>query len=142
VTGKHWFATMAQKTAKMSGSSTAFLAICLITFGWLASGPLFHWSDTWQLVINTVTNIVSMLMVFLIQNTQNRDSSAQQLKLDELLRALQGAQNAFINLEELTEDDLDRIKERYAVLAEKARRKSGRRLGDHPPESDVESAVE
>lgn len=121
---------MAQRTAKVSGSSTAFIAICLITLGWLVSGPLYHWSDTWQLVINTVTNIVSMLMVFLIQNTQNRDSSAQQLKLDELLRALQGAQNSFINLEELTDEDLDRIKERYAVLAEHARAKSIRAVRD------------
>ena len=116
---------MAQSTARVAGSSPAFIAICAITLGWLASGPLFHWSDTWQLVINTVTNIVSMLMVFLIQNTQNRESTALQLKVDELLRAVRGAQNAFINLEELTEEDLDRIKERYAALAERARAKSG-----------------
>ena len=122
---KHWFTSMAQKTAKLAGSSPAFMAICGITLAWLVTGPLFGWSDTWQLVINTVTNIVSMLMVFLIQNTQNRESSALQLKVDELLRAVRGAQNAFINLEDLTEEDLDRIKERYAALAERARRKSG-----------------
>ena len=116
---------MAQSTARVAGSSPAFIAICAITIGWLASGPLFHWSDTWQLVINTVTNIVSMLMVFLIQNTQNRESTALQLKVDELLRAVRGAQNAFINLEELTEEDLDRIKERYAAMAERARARSG-----------------
>ncbi len=116
---------MAQSTARVAGSSPAFIAICAITLGWLVTGPFFHWSDTWQLVINTVTNIVSMLMVFLIQNTQNRESTALQLKVDELLRAIRGAQNAFINLEELTEEDLDRIKERYAVLAEKARARSG-----------------
>lgn len=116
---------MAQSTARVAGSSPAFIAICAITIGWLLSGPFFHWSDTWQLVINTVTNIVSMLMVFLIQNTQNRESTALQLKVDELLRAVRGAQNAFINLEELTEEDLDRIKERYAALAEKARARSG-----------------
>jgi len=122
---KHWFRLMAQSTARVAGSSPAFIAICAITLGWLVTGPFFHWSDTWQLVINTVTNIVSMLMVFLIQNTQNRESTALQLKVDELLRAIRGAQNAFINLEELTEEDLDRIKERYAVLAEKARARSG-----------------
>ena len=72
---------------------------------WLASGPVFRWSDTWQLIINTLTNIVSMLMIFLIQNTQNRESAALQLKVDELLRSVRGAQNAFINLEELTEED-------------------------------------
>ena len=131
---QHWFAEMAQRTAKIAGSSVAFIAICAITLGWLISGPIFHWSDTWQLVINTVTNIVSMLMVFLIQNTQNRESSAQQLKLDELLRAVRGAQNSFINLEELAERDLVSIKERYAALAEQARLKSG------PTESSLTSS--
>ena len=123
--GRHWFSTYAQNTARLAGSSAAFLGICLVMLAWLVSGPMFHWSDTWQLLINTVTSIVSTLMVFLIQNTQNRESKALQLKLDELLRAMRGAQNAFINLEELTEEDLLRIKERYAALAEKARRKSG-----------------
>src|ERR1700679_1207239 len=118
MTQTHWFAEMAQKTAKLAGSSVAFIAICGITLGWLISGPIFHWSDTWQLVINTVTNIVSMLMVFLIQNTQNRDGSALQLKLDELLRAVRGAQNAFINLEDLSDDELNRLKERYSAIAE------------------------
>ena len=75
------------------------------------TGPILHWSDTWQLVINTVTNIVSMLMVFVIQNTQNRESSALQLKIDELLRAVKGAQNTFINLEELSEGDLNDLKQ-------------------------------
>jgi low affinity Fe/Cu permease len=82
-------------------------------------------ANTWQLIINTLSNIVAMLMLFLIQNTQNRDSAALQLKVDELLRAVRGAQNAFINLEELTDEDLTRIKERYARLAEEARAKSG-----------------
>jgi len=121
---QHWFATLAQKSAKAAGSSVAFLAIAAGTLAWLISGPIFHFSDAWQLVINTVTNIVSMLMVFLIQNTQNRESTAVQLKLDELLRAIRGAQNAFINLEALTEEDLEAIKERYAELAEKARERS------------------
>src|SRR6202171_1290559 len=105
VTQKHGFASMAQNTARLAGSSSAFVAICVITFVWMVTGPVFHWSDTWQLVINTVTNIVSMLMVFLIQNTQNRESSALQLKIDELLRAVRGAQNTFINIEDLTEQE-------------------------------------
>ena len=130
---------MAQTTAKAAGSSAAFSAICLVTLAWLISGPIFHWSDTWQLVINTVTNIVSMLMVFLIQNTQNRESAALQLKVDELLRASKGAQNAFINLEELNEQDLDRIKERYAALAEHARGKSGLGPGPGPARSELEN---
>jgi low affinity Fe/Cu permease len=120
----YWFATMAQSTARAAGSSSAFIAICGITILWMVTGPLFHWSDTWQLIINTVTNIVSMLMVFLIQNTQNRESSALQLKIDELLRAVQGAQNTFIDLEDLNEDDLSRLKERYVAIAVRARRES------------------
>src|ERR1700685_67166 len=120
----YWFATMAQSTAKAAGSSSAFIAICGITLLWMVTGPIFRWSDTWQLIINTLTNIVSMLMIFLIQNTQNRESAALQLKVDELLRAVRGAQNAFINLEELTEEELVLIKERYAKLAAQARTKS------------------
>jgi len=131
-----WFAAMAQRTAKATGSSAAFMAICAITLAWLISGPVFHWSDTWQLVINTVTNIVSMLMVFLIQNTQNRESSAQQLKLDELLRAVRGAQNSFINLEGLTEQDMERIKTQYAALAEQARKESGPTSRPDPTSSE------
>jgi len=120
-----WFAKMAQKAAKVTGSSPAFLTVCLLTLLWLVTGPLFHWSDTWQLIINTISNIVAMLMLFLIQNTQNRESAALQLKADELLRAMRGAQNAFINLEELSEEDLIIIKERYAKLAAMARAKAG-----------------
>src|ERR1700735_734774 len=128
-----WFARMAQKAAKVTGSSPAFLTVCLLTLLWLGSGPLFHWSDTWQLVINTVSNIVAMLMLFLIQNTQNRESAALQLKVDELLRAMRGAQNAFINLEELSEEELLRIKERYAKMAEVARAKAGMTSLSQPP---------
>jgi low affinity Fe/Cu permease len=135
---KNWFGSMAQQTSKAAGSSVAFIGICAITIAWLLSGPIFHWSDTWQLVINTVTNLVSMLMVFLIQNTQNRESAAVQLKLDELLRAVHGAQNAFINLEDLTEEDLAAIKIRYAVLAEKARTKSGLSPKPGPLPSELE----
>src|SRR6202166_4532728 len=126
---------MAQNTAKLAGSSSAFVAICMITFVWLVTGPIFHWSDTWQLVINTVTNIVSMLMVFLIQNTQNRESSALQLKIDELLRAVRGAQNTFINLEDLNEDDLNRLKERYAAIAVRAREEDHPKPGERDPAS-------
>src|SRR5450432_3984372 len=120
----NWFAAMAQSTARAAGSSYAFIAICGITLVWLVTGPSFHWSDTWQLVINTVTNIVSMLMVFLIQDSQNRESSALQLKIDELLRAVRSAQNTFINLEELSEEDLDDLKKNSATLAECARLKA------------------
>jgi len=125
MTNDKWFANMAQSAAKAAGSSPAFLAICLITLPWVVTGPVFHWSDTWQLIINTLTNIVSMLMVFLIQNTQNRESAALQLKVEELLRAVRGAQDSFINLEALNQEDLEGLKEKYARLAEMARIQSG-----------------
>jgi low affinity Fe/Cu permease len=135
----HWFARMAQRAAKATGSSPAFISVCFVTVAWLVSGPFFSWSDTWQLVINTLSNIVAMLMLFLIQNTQNRDTAALQLKVDELLRSVQGAQNSFINLEELSEDDLIRLKERYAKLAEAARARSDvHRPTDSPPSAHRE----
>jgi len=88
---------------------------------WVVTGPLFHFSDTWQLVINTGTTIVTFLMVFLIQNTQNRDTEALQVKLDELIRAIDGAHNALLDLEELEDQELDRIRLNYTNLAKKAR---------------------
>ena len=124
MTTTSWFGAMAQRTARATGSSAAFITVCALTLLWLATGPVFRWSDTWQLIINTLSNIVAMLMLFLIQNTQNRESAALQLKVDELLRAMRGAQNAFINLEALTEEELIQIKERYANLAEQARTNS------------------
>ena len=92
-----------------------------VIVAWVVTGPLFHFSDTWQLVINTGTTIVTFLMVFLIQNTQNRDSEALQIKLDELIRAIEGAHNGLLDLEELEENELDRIRLTYANLAKKAR---------------------
>jgi low affinity Fe/Cu permease len=94
---------------------------CSVIVVWGITGPIFGFSDTWQLVINTGTTIITFLMVFLIQNTQNRDSEAMQVKLDELIRATQGAQNALLDLEELEEDELDRIKAGYEEIAEQAR---------------------
>ena len=89
---------------------------------WLLTGPVFHYSDTWQLVINTTTSVATFLMVFLIQNTQNRDSEAMQLKLDELIRTSKAAQNALLDIEELSEQELDHIKTDYERLANRARR--------------------
>ena len=88
---------------------------------WAMTGPLFHFSDTWQLIINTSTTIVTFLMVFLIQNTQNRDSEAIQLKLDKVIRAVEGAHNGLLDIEELTEEDLNRLRARYGKLARTAR---------------------
>ena len=95
------------------------IALCTVVI-WAILGPIFHFSDTWQLVINTATTIVTFLMVFLIQNTQNRDSEAVQIKLDELLRATKGCHNAVLDIEELSEGELDEIKRGYTILARKA----------------------
>ena len=127
-----WFARFARTTSRATGRPMAFGLALLVVLAWLATGPLFGFSDTWQLVINTGTTIVTFLMVFLIQNAQNRDSEAVQVKLDELLRATAGAHNALLDLEELEERDLDRIRASYERLAEKARLKlrSGQRDTD------------
>jgi low affinity Fe/Cu permease len=117
----NWFSHFASWTATASGRPHTFALACLIIIVWAVTGPLFAFSDTWQLVINTGTTIVTFLMVFLIQNTQNRDSRAMQLKLDELIRATEGAHNAVLDLEELAELDLDRIRKLYSALAARAR---------------------
>ena len=116
-----FFGRLARSTARASGHPRAFIGSVLLILLWLATGRLFNFSDTWQLVINTGTTIVTFLMVFLIQNTQNRDTEAIQIKLDELIRATQGAHNALLDLEELEEDALDAFRAKYETLAAKAR---------------------
>ncbi len=116
----HAFNKMASKVARSAGSLTAFLAALGVIIVWAASGPIFHFNDTWQLVINTGTTIVTFLMVFLIQHTQNVDSAALQIKLYELIRATQEANNELLNLEELDDDRLEQIRSRYEALAETA----------------------
>jgi len=118
---KSWFSRFAKWTARAAGRPATFMVAVVIVIVWAISGPLFGFSDTWQLVINTGTTIVTFLMVFLIQNTQNRDSEAMQVKLDELIHVMKGAQNALLDLEELEEDELDRIREGYQKIAERAR---------------------
>jgi low affinity Fe/Cu permease len=126
-----WFTKFAKATAREAGHPRTFGLAVLVVLVWACTGPLFQFSDTWQLVINTGTTIVTFLMVFLIQNTQNRDSVAMQIKLDELLRALRGAETAMADLEELTEEELDAFKAHYAALAEAARSRM-RREGGFP----------
>lgn len=116
-----FFGRFAQRTSRIAGSPQAFLIAVLIILVWLITGPLFHFSDTWQLIINTGTTIVTFLMVFLIQHTQNRDSTAMHLKLDELIRSVNGAHNILLNLEEMTQDDLDKMREAYLKIALSAR---------------------
>jgi len=117
-----WFTRFAKKTAQLSGRPAAFALAAAIVVAWGILGPVFGFSDTWQLVINTGTTIVTFLMVFLIQNTQNRDTAAIQVKLDELIRVTQG-HNALMDLEELEEDDLEVFRAKYAKMAAAARRK-------------------
>jgi low affinity Fe/Cu permease len=114
------FHRFARGCARAAGRPTTFILAALIIIVWAASGPVFGFSNTWQLVINTGTTIVTFLMVFVIQNTQNRDSEAVHLKLDELLRATHGAHNAVLDIEELSEEELDRIKQCYSKLAREA----------------------
>jgi low affinity Fe/Cu permease len=115
------FSRIAKWTSRMAGRPTTFAIAVAVIVAWAATGPVFHFNDTWQLVINTSTTIVTFLMVFLIQSTQNRDAEAVQVKLDELLRATQGAHNALLDLEELEIDDLERIRADYTKLARRAR---------------------
>src|SRR6266850_4522670 len=136
------FGRFSRQVARATGQPAAFGAALLIIVGWAVTGPFFGFSDTWQLVINTSTTIVTFLMVFLIQNTQNRDSTAVQLKLDELIRAIEGAHNSLIDLEELEEEDLQRLRAVYEELARLAREHGAPGLLDlespeRPPEGSV-----
>jgi low affinity Fe/Cu permease len=128
----HWFTTFAKWTAHMAGHPWAFCLAVAVIVVWAVTGPLFGFSDTWQLVVNTGTTIVTFLMVFLIQNTQNRDTGAMQAKLDELIRAMEGAHNALLDLEELDEDEIEHIRRDYRELAAEAREaiKKGQRDTD------------
>jgi low affinity Fe/Cu permease len=116
------FTRFARWVSAVSGRPLTFATALLIIIMWAATGPLFGFSDTWQLVINTGTTIVTFLMVFLIQNTQNRDTEALQIKLDELIRAVKGARNEVLDLEEMDEDQLNEIRKEYLDLADHARR--------------------
>jgi low affinity Fe/Cu permease len=110
------FRLFAQKTSQVVGSSWSFILAVVIILAWAITGPVFHYSDTWQLVINTGTTIITFLMVFLIQNTQNRDAKAIHLKLDELLRGVKGARTGLVNLEQLSDEDLERLHKEFERL--------------------------
>ncbi len=116
-----WYSKFAKAAAHFCGRPRMFVLAVGVIAVWLVTGPLFGFSDTWQLVINTGTTIITFLMVFLIQNTQNRDTEAIQVKLDELIRATQGAHNALLDLEELEEENLDAFRAKYQALASAAR---------------------
>ncbi len=113
---KEIFRHVANRISIWTGSAAIFLLAVLVVITWLLTGPLFHFSDTWQLVINTGTTIITFLMVFLIQNTQNRDGKAVQLKLDELIRATKGARTRYVGLEDLSDDDLSALDQEFKTL--------------------------
>lgn len=118
---QHLFTRFAKWTSHYTGRPATFMLAVAVIVVWGISGPLFKFSDTWQLVINTGTTIITFLMVFLIQNTQNRDTEALQVKLDEIIRSIVPARNQLLNLEELDEEELDEIREEYLELAKKAK---------------------
>lgn len=124
------FTRFAKWTARTVGRPPTFILAVLVIVAWAVSGPIFHYSDTWQLVINTGTTIVTFLMVFLIQNTQNRDSEAIHVKLDELIRTIEGAHNVLLDLEDLDENELVKIRSNYAKIALQARRDLARGKAD------------
>ena len=115
---KNSFRTAANRVSQWTGTASTFLGAIAIVIIWALSGPIFHYSDTWQLVINTGTTIVTFLMVFLIQNTQNRDGKAVQLKLDELIRATKGARNTYVGLEDLLDTDIEELEKEFKLLVQ------------------------
>ena len=117
---KDAFRVFARRSSAVLGSAWAFAGAILIIVVWALTGPTFHFSDTWQLIINTGTTIVTFLMVFLIQNTQNRDAKAMHLKLDEIIRAVKGARNQLVDLEKLSDEELDKLEKQFEQLRKKA----------------------
>jgi low affinity Fe/Cu permease len=114
------FRVFAHRSSIMLGSAWAFAAAVLAILVWIVTGPTFHFSDTWQLIINTATTIITFLMVFLIQNTQNRDAKAMHLKLDELIRAVKGARNQLVDLENLSDEELKKLEEQFRRLRKRS----------------------
>jgi len=126
---KEIFQRLAGKVSKMFGSPWAFAGALGLILGWALTGSMFNYSDTWQLFINTFTTVMTFLTVFLIQNTQNRDTKAIHIKLDELLSAMQGARNSIVGAEELTDKELDQLLEEYRLMHEKYVQLIKRRVG-------------
>jgi low affinity Fe/Cu permease len=129
------FRVFAHHSSMILGSAWAFAGAVLVIAVWLLTGPTFHFSDTWQLIINTATTIITFLMVFLIQNTQNRDAKAVHLKLDEMIRALKGARNKLVDLEDLSDEELKKLEEQFQRLRKKAEHNGTRSHKAQPAKS-------
>src|SRR5437762_6312182 len=127
------FRVFARKASNVLGSAWAFVLALLVIVVWGITGPTFHYSDTWQLIINTGTTIVTFLMVFLIQNTQNRDAKAVHLKLDEIIRAIKGARNELVDLEELSDEDLKKLEQQFQRIRQKAEQDGNHTTKHHAP---------
>ncbi|MCR6686390.1 low affinity iron permease family protein [Pseudoxanthomonas sp.] len=132
------FNTIAKKASKAAGTPWVFCLALGLILAWALSGPLFGFNDTWQLVINTSTTIITFLMVFLIQHTQNADTAALHLKLDELIRVLRDADNILLDMEEMDDQKLEELRQRYEALAEKARNGSGGRSSGPASGDEIE----
>src|SRR5581483_3854692 len=130
---KEAFRKFSRGAAVALGSPWAFALAFVISVLWAVTGPSFHYSDAWQLIANTVTNVVTFLMVFIIQSSQNRDSTAMQLKLDELLRAIEGARTGLVNLESLSDEDLDQLQREFERLGKRNKLASRATEGDSTP---------
>jgi low affinity Fe/Cu permease len=145
---QHFFRRLAQATAQAVGTPWTFLGAVLIVIVWALSGPAFHFSDTWQLVINTGTTIVTFLMVFLIQNTQNRDAKVMHLKLDELIRATHTARNRLVDMEAMSDEELAALQREFRELHRRAgealeeRRQHDRRISPHRPLNAVDGEAQ
>jgi low affinity Fe/Cu permease len=133
------FRVFARRSSDVLGSPWAFVMAILVIVVWAATGPTFHFSDTWQLIINTGTTIVTFLMVFIIQNTQNRDAKAVHLKLDEIIRAIKGARNELVDLEELSDEELKKLEEQFRHLRVKAENRGVNRRHKMPEDSEQTS---
>src|SRR5689334_6813558 len=130
-----FFRHMAHRISIALGTASVFWIAVALVLAWAATGPMFHFSDTWQLWVNTSTTIITFLMVFLIQNTQNRDTEAIQVKLDELIRATRGARNELMDMEELSEEELEAFHRKFVELAEVERRRRDRRVRRADPQA-------
>lgn len=128
------FRHFAMGVSKMAGSAKTFFLACLLIIVWLATGPIFNFSDTWQLFVNTLTTIITFLMVFLIQNTQNRDTKAVHLKLDELLRSIKNARNQFIEIEQLGDAELEALHQEFEAKHIKAEAELAKRRARRSPQ--------
>src|SRR5215471_14549140 len=129
------FRHFARKSSEVLGTAWAFIGALIIIAIWGLTGPVFHFSDTWQLIINTGTTIVTFLMVFLIQNTQNRDAKAMHLKLDELIRAIEGARNQLVDLENLSDEELKRLEDQFRRLRKQSENRRTPSPNGHPTKS-------